>query len=419
MRPGTRRAAGVLRGAALALAAIGLPLGLAGPARAAAPAPETDAAQCTVGTTRYTTQPSYVLNSLGILKTWPLATGRGQVVAVVDSGVDTRNAHLQGGVVLPGKSFVPGPATADGQGHGTAVAGIIAGQVLPGRSSLYGVAPEARILPVRVYLNESGTGGEHVPYPPDTARLAEGIRWAADHGADVINVSLGVPATNAELPVLRSAVEFAIHRKHAVVVASSGNTDGSDTTALQYPAAFPGVIGVAAADDRGVVDQWSLHGPQVDVSAPGGNVLVAFFANGDCLAGTDHPYTSWAAPFVSGLAAQLRQRFPHESVARIAYRIMASADRPRRGERDDVQGWGEIRPYAALTMTLDPRRAGPPLPGHHEAAAPRPQADLSPLAARPDPREPVRRQALWWGLGAVGAAALALVLRPLTARRRR
>jgi hypothetical protein len=153
------------------------------------------------------------------------------------------------------------------------------------------------------------------------------------------------------------------------------------------------------------------------------DVLIAFHANGDCLGGHEHAFTSWAAGFVSGLAAQLRERFPKESAEQIAYRIMASADRPRASERDDEQGWGQIRPYSALTMSLDPDRAGPALPGA-KAVAPDTsvQSPVTPLAARTDPLAGARGQALWWSLGAVGVGALALVLRPwvrgVTGRRR-
>jgi subtilisin family serine protease len=177
------------------------------------------------------------------------------------------------------------------------------------------------------------------------------------------------------------------------------------------------VIGVAATDAAGVVDDWSVHGPQNDVAAPGADVLATFHANGDCLYGQDHAYTSFSAPFVAGLAAQLRQRFPRESVDQIAYRIMASADRPRMGERDDVEGWGEIRPYEALTMSLDPHRVGPPVPGVKRVdPPPAGETRVAPVLARSDPLAPVRRQAMWAALVAVGLCALALVLRPWVGR---
>jgi type VII secretion-associated serine protease mycosin len=399
---------GTVAAAAVSVALIGG----AAPALAAPSVPLTvEGQQCEVGKTRYVADSSSALSSLSVPQSWSLATGKGITVAVVDSGVDSGNAHL-GKAVLPGASFVPGAPTEDLLGHGTGVAGIIAARYVQG-SALIGVAPEAKILPVRVFQDEDSTGTQPVAFPPDTRRMAAGISWAVRHGADVINVSMSTRPTDAALPQLKAALGLA-HRKDVVVVASGGNQDqDAPFTQVRYPAGGGGVIGVAASSGVGEVDSWSIHGPQNDVSAPGSNVLIAFHANGDCIAGQDHAYTSWATGFVSGLAAQLRERFPQESADQIAYRIMASADRPRLSERDDVQGWGEIRPYSALTMSIDPNRTGPPLPG----AATRPEqaaveSPVTPLAARSDPLAPAREQALWWGLGAVGLCALALVLRP-------
>lgn len=410
------------RRAATALCALAA---LASPATS--PAARADE-QCEVGKTRYVTESSHTLDSIGVPQSWSLSTGKGVTVAVVDSGVDPANAHL-GSAVLPGVSLLPvGPRDGrqDKYGHGTAIAGIIAARYLADkRSALVGAAPAATILPVRVFYAESdATSGQSVPYPPDTSTTAEGIRYAVLHGADVVNVSISTPADDPELPALRSAIALA-RRKDVVVVASAGNQeDGKAHTERRYPAGEPGVIGVAAANGAGAVDDYSVHGPQVDVSAPGSDVLISYFGNGDCMAGGDRPYTSYATGFVSGLAAQLRQRFPDESAARIAYRIMASADRPREGERDDVEGWGLIQPYDALTMTRDPRRPGPRLPGATPAVRSAAQpTEVQPLRATPDPLAPARRSSVWWALAAAGLAAVALVLRPLAgrspARRRR
>jgi subtilisin family serine protease len=256
--------------------------------------------------------------------------------------------------------------------------------------------------------------------------MAAGIRWAAGHGADVINVSMSTFPGDRHLPELKAALAFAA-RKDVVVVASGGNPGKDDRLPLtepRWPAAGKHVVGVAASNASGAVDEWSVHGPQNDVAAPGANVLAAFHGNGDCLYGQEHAYTSFAAPFVSGLAAQLRERFPDESADQIAYRIMASADRPRMGERDDVTGWGEIRPYEALTMSLDPNRVGPPVPGVAKRVTPKADTSpVTPVAAQTDPLAPVRAQAMWAALVAVGLCALALVLRPwlgpLTRGRRR
>ena len=374
-----------------------------------------DETDCEVGTTRYVNESSYAISSLSIPQSWGLATGKGVTVAVVDSGVDSGNAHLRG-AVLPGTSFVPGPPTQDLLGHGTGVAGIIAARYVDG-SALVGAAPDAKILPVRVFQDEDTTGSRPVAYPPDTRRMAQGIAWAVRNGADVVNVSMSTRPTDEALPELKAALDLA-RRKDVVVVASGGNQDVDEAfTQIRYPAGGDGVIGVAATNQSGEVDNWSIHGAQNDVSAPGSDVLISYHANGDCLAGQDHAYTSWATGFVTGLAAQLRQRYPKESADQIAYRIMASADRPRMSERDEVQGWGQIRPYSALTMTLDPNRPGPPIPGVAPRTEPKPAGSpVSPLTARPDPLAPARVQALWWGLAAVGLCALALVLRPWLGR---
>ena len=399
--------------AALAAVLVAAPLavlGTAGPA---------SAAQCQVGTTQYFPGLSPTLVKLGVPQAWTLAKGRGVKVAVVDSGVNTDNAHFPQGVVLPGTSLVPGDTSAgatDLTGHGTAVAGIIAARGLKG-SGMIGVAPEAQILPVRVF-SRTGQDAQPGDLALSGAGIAAGIRWAVENGADVINVSLSAPTTNTAVPEIESALALAA-RRDVVVVASSGDTTGQDTTEKRYPAAGRGVIGVAATNVDGVVDDFSVHGESVDVSAPGASVLVTFHGNGDCLSG-EQALTSWAAPYVAGLAAQLRERFPDESAEQIAYRITSTAERPVAGQRDDERGWGLIRPYEALSTTLDERRAGPAAPDAQQAQA----VASRPTGARPmrvsqDPLDPARQQVLWWLIGGGGLAALALVLRPLVARARR
>ena len=376
-RRGTVAAAAVsaalLGGAAPALAAPSVPLAVEGQ-------------QCEVGKTRYVADSSSALSSLSVPQSWSLATGKGVTVAVVDSGVDSGNAHL-GKAVLPGASFVPGAPTEDLLGHGTGVAGIIAARYVQG-SALIGAAPRGEDpagagLPGRG-LHRDPAGRVPTGHPPDGRRhqLGGPSRRRRDQRVDEH------PADRRRPPQLKAALDLA-HRKDVVVVASGGNQDQDAAfTQVRYPAGGRGVIGVAASSGVGEVDNWSIHGPQNDVSAPGSNVLIAFHANGDCIAGQDHAYTSWATGFVSGLAAQLRERFPQESADQIAYRIMASADRPRLSERDDVQGWGEIRPYSALTMSIDPNRPGPPLPG----AATAPEAGRGRVAsdAAGGPQRPAR-----------------------------
>ena len=423
-RSHARRRAISIRAASLAAAsAIVLPLGQAGPAYA-----QQTAAECSVDNPQFIDGSGYAITGQGFNKTWRLATGAGVTVAVVDSGIDTRNPHLRGAVVdsyavpgIPGEFAGQGPDVA---GHGTAVASIIAARPLVPESSLVGAAYQADLLSVRAYVQEDPDGTTGVG--PTAARIAQGITWAVRNGADVINVSMSAPASDPDVDKIVAATELARSRD-VVVVASAGDGPGGTepedvVRALRYPAAAPGVIGVSALNEFRYVDAWTIQGEHVDVAADGSDVLVAFFGSGDCLAAPENTYTSWSAAFVSGLAAQLRQRFPDETAEQIGYRILASATRPRESERwSDGFGWGIISPYTALTMTLDPSRAGPPFPGGTQAGAARAPAErdaLRPLTAVRDPLASTRERLVWWSIGAGGALALLLLVRPLLRQRR-
>jgi type VII secretion-associated serine protease mycosin len=379
-------------------------------------APASAAVECTPDETHYISEQSYPLARLGISSAWKHATGKGVRVAVVDSGVAAGNAHLRDAVV-PGRSFVPGDSDPSGRTdvwrHGTAVAGIIGARLHEG-SAVIGVAPDSTILPVRVYAQEGGEGYQPpASQLPDLGRLAEGIRWAADNGADVINVSMSSLRSS---PALESAVASAV-RRDVVVVAAGGNREPEDAPdGNRYPAALPGVIAVSGSDTRDRVTDYSIHGPHIDVAAPGTQVLTTFLANGDCLVGTDNAYSSYATAFVSGIAALLRERHPDASAEEIGYRIMAGADRRSRGERDDVAGWGLVQPLEALTMTIDASRPGPAVVGASGEAAPATSVKKTPpLHPFVNPLEERRAALLWWVLLGGGFVALALLLRPLVA----
>jgi membrane-anchored mycosin MYCP len=301
--------------------------------------------------------------------------GAGVTVAVVDSGVEVANPHFATApgaapAVLPGRSFVPaGPVTAelinplgqgDPAGHGTPVAGLVAAREVAG-SGVVGLAPKASILPVQVYLAAPSQDARLAPAFPNAAQLAAGIRYAAESGARIIVVALSQDAPD---PALADAVRAA-HDAGALVVASAGDrlvaTDKSDGP--RYPAAYPGVLSVTAVTAGGQASDASIHGAHVGVAAPGERIPAAYGRWGDCVLG-DAPATSYATPLVAAAAALLAQAYPQEGPDLWRYRIEASALRARSDRRDDVLGWGLLSPYDALTLTLDPSRPGPPMPGH-------------------------------------------------------
>ncbi|MGG5260884.1 S8 family serine peptidase [Phycicoccus avicenniae] len=370
----------------------------------------TAAEPCEEGRTQYVTDTPPALNRLAAKRAWALATGRGVTVAVVDSGI-ARNAHFRSGAVLEGRSFAGGSPRTDGRLHGTAVAGIIGARSLAPDSGVEGLAPNARLLPVKVVADEEDR--EDGP-DTDAGTLAAGIRWAADRGAKVVNVSL---STGRDDPALKAAVAHARSRG-ALVVASAGNTTKeAPVRAPRYPAAYPGVLGVAATDANDAIAPGSVPGAHVDVAAPGVEVLTTFGAWGDCYLGDENGSTSYATGYVSAAAALLAERFPSEGPVGWAHRLEVTAARDRRDARTDAAGWGVVQPVEALTAVLDADVAGPLLPG----AAPRPtDADPTTRLAVPvvtDPRAADRRQVLW--VTVVGTSALLGLALLRLARRRR
>jgi subtilisin family serine protease len=222
------------------------------------------------------------LRVAGFPAAWDVTQGSSRVVvAVIDTGVDGRHQDLRGALV-PGYDFVNSDANPlDDHGHGTAVAGVIAARA-GNRVGGAGICWRCSIMPVKV-LDASGSG--------DDTLIAAGIVWATDHGAKVINLSLGGPGASAELT---SAIGYATG-KGAIVVAAAGN---SGTTTQFYPAADPRAVSVAATT---VADQrysWSNFGSWVSVAAPGCNVAPVLSGGYGNFCGT-----SSAAPLVSGLIA--------------------------------------------------------------------------------------------------------------------
>jgi type VII secretion-associated serine protease mycosin len=263
---------------------------------------------------------------------WPTSTGAGVTVAVVDSGVDAEHPDLAG-QVLPGTDLVTGTSgvSSDPNGHGTHVAGTIA--ALTGNGvGVAGFAPDAKILPVRV-LAENGGG--------TMSAVATGITWAADHGAQVINMSLG---GTAQVTAVTNAIAYA-RSKGVVVVAAAGNSRSAGSP-VSYPAADPGVIAVAATDSADNVAPFSNQGTYVDVAAPGVNI-----PNTIPVSRGGYSYmsgTSMAAPHIAAVAALLKAHRPELDSDQVEQAMETSAVDLGTAGKDADFGYGRVDATAAL-----------------------------------------------------------------------
>ena len=339
------------------------------------------------------------LSSLQTDLAWTVTQGAGVTVAVVDSGVDQTNPHLVDAMTTGGTDLVPDPPTrnapvapvadpadptrtapppppepdpgrdgyADTWGYGTVVAGIVAARPLDG-SGVVGLAPQADILPVRVYQSDTDRAAEQ-GIGPDPGRTAQGIVYAADHGAQIIVVALSFPTDD---PALTAAVDHAASRGSLVVTSAGSRTaqdkdpvpDGPDlghpVDEPRYPAAVPGALGVAAVDATGVPVAESVHGPHVAVAAPAQGVVAP--ANGGLDCAYTETSTRWATAYAAGAAALVAAAHPTETPAQWAYRLTASAVRPDPDRRDDQVGWGVVQPYDALVLVPGADVRGPANP---------------------------------------------------------
>ncbi|WBP91109.1 type VII secretion-associated serine protease mycosin [Kitasatospora cathayae] len=274
---------------------------------------------------------------------WSISRGAGTTVAVVDSGVSASHPDLAG-QVLPGASLIgdgdDGRTDTSGESHGTAIAGIIAGTGGPAPGEgMTGLAPDAKILPVRV-----GTGNQ-VSAP----MVARGIVWAADHGARIINVSLGAPEPD---PLLKQAVTYAMG-KDAVVVASAGN-EGDRGNPPMYPAAFPGVVSVSGVDETGTFWKASESGRGIVVAAPAAEI----YSTNNQGRYVKADGTSYAAAYVSATAALIRSAHPDLTAGQVIHRLITTTVE-RNNHPDPKLGFGRIDPISAISSTDDGERENP------------------------------------------------------------
>ncbi|MEV8504579.1 type VII secretion-associated serine protease mycosin [Actinoplanes sp. NPDC051475] len=292
------------------------------------------------------------LSTLDVGAAHRISTGEGVTVAVIDTGVNAKHPDLAG-TVLPGIDLTGegGDGRTDTDGHGTAMAGLIAahGHGQGGADGALGIAPGAKILPIRDSPGKNAN--------PTT--FVKGIGLAVDRGAKVISISAGTGTFAALKQAIADAVAHDV-----VVVAAVGNRP--DDIAVGYPARYPGVLAVGATGRNGNLAKVSVTGPEVMLTAPGVDIISTDRAGGYRI-GTG---TSDSTAIVAGAAALIRSRYPDATADEVIHRITATATDKGAPGRDTQYGYGALNLVSALTTVNVP-------------AADTPSASASPLVPAP------------------------------------
>ncbi|WP_225098675.1 type VII secretion-associated serine protease mycosin [Streptomyces sp. CoH27] len=307
----------------------------------------------------------WFLDAMKAEQMWQTSTGKGVTVAVIDTGVDPTNPDLKG-QVLKGKDLAPdqpGDEHTDYEGHGTGMAGLIAGTgAYGGGNGAFGLAPGAKILPIR--LPKGFTAANQAEGDKRfNESVAQAIRYAADEHAKVINISQAAPEGS---PQLTAAVKYALD-KGSLIFAGVGN-DGDGANEVMYPAATPGVIGVAAVGKDLHRTTESETGPQVDMAAPGKDMVHACGSKtGLC----ETHGTSDATALASASAALIWSKHPDWTNNQVLRVMLNTIGAPTDGaKRNDAIGYGIVRPRIALQNPGDPGPANVyPLPDFKSAAS--------------------------------------------------
>jgi type VII secretion-associated serine protease mycosin len=287
----------------------------------------------------------YWLNDYGFTKAWEQSLGAGVKVAVIDTGIDASHPALQGAVV--GGTDVSGLGTPDGltpvgqnNYHGTMVASLIAGRINPKDESagVLGTAPKSELLSVSMAFGVEGVDTD--------SQIAEGIIWAVDNGAQVINLSL--TRNSVSWPESWDEAFVYAFENDVVIVAAVGNRiDGTEQ--VSAPATIPGVIAVAGVDiEANASVLSSTSGFTIGVTAPSED-LVAAYPGGEYRIWSG---TSGAAPIVSGMVALIRSLYPEMNAANVVNRVIQSATKDGFENYSSAYGYGLIDAEAALNIEL-------------------------------------------------------------------
>ncbi|HEY8983456.1 MAG TPA: type VII secretion-associated serine protease mycosin [Streptomyces sp.] len=365
-----------------------------------------------------TREQQWFLDAMQAENMWKTSTGEGVTVAVIDSGVDWTNPDLKGRI-LAGKDYAtdqPGDEHTDYRGHGTGMAGLIAGTgAYGGGQGAFGLAPGTKILPIRMPKADE-LPNQAVGNKMFNDVVPQAIRYAVGAGARVINISLGFSQGS---PQLTDAVKYALD-KGALIFAAVGNT-GNQANLPEYPSATPGVVGVAAVGKDLHRTAESQYGPQVDMAAPGDEMVHACGTkSGVC---KSHG-TSDATALASASAALIWSVHPTWTNNQVLRVMLNTIGGPTDGsKRNDAIGYGIVRPRIALKTPGDPGPADVyPLPDLAEAeaqqsATPTPSAQASEpakAASKGDDGTP------WLGIGlGAGVLAAAGIATAIVVRKRR
>ena len=297
------------------------------------------------------------LSQINCEEAWDIATGEGITVAVIDTGVNPNGFDGFDGRVIQGKDFVNGDNdSSDDNGHGTHVAGTI-GQATNNSIGVAGVAFNSTIMSIKV-LGRFGRG--------NTNSIIDGINWAADNGAQIINLSLGGPAGSS---ILEETIND-LHSRGIVIIAAAGNSSGP----VGFPAAYEPVIAVGSVRFDEELSSFSNFGPEIDVVAPGGDTTEdqnnddmpdgvlqetfrkGFFRNRNKFFWNYTPFqgTSQASPHVAGVAAMLLEKDPTMTPDEVRTAMTSTAKDLGDPGKDDKFGWGLLDAAAALSPTPTP-----------------------------------------------------------------
>ncbi|CAM3955825.1 S8 family serine peptidase [Mesobacillus thioparans] len=271
------------------------------------------------------------LSKVELPQAWDVTRGSAEItVAIVDGGVQTDHPDLKGKIIHP-FDIVTGSPVIYGDFHGTHVAGIIAAS--HNNIGVAGIAPNIKIMPVNVFKGDSASVYD----------VVRGIYYAADHQANIINLSLG---SRSYSQALANAVDYA-RSKGVVVIAAAGN---ENTYLRTFPAAFQGVIGVSATNSNDEITRFSNYGDYIDLAAPGEGIYSTI--NGSSYQYSDG--TSMAAPIVSGVSALILSKNPFLSPDDVEMILTRSAIDLGLEGRDYYYGAGRIDAYRALQQTPGP-----------------------------------------------------------------